>query len=171
MILFHAPHSDGKYVRGPRGLPPWLESDVDDASQTDAPVLITGDADTAAWIARLIYLRMAHCDGPFRVLDAADTETSFGDRLNRILRDAARSGARGVLFLRELAAAGPAVQAELNCWLGRPPGTGGAAPRLIASTTLPLEDLTEAGGFDRALYRRIARCQIRTHGAGDGTAG
>ncbi len=171
MIVFFTPHSDDEYVRGLRTLPPRLETDVDDAARTDGPVLITGDPETAAWIARLIYLRAAGCEGPFRALDPSDTERSFGDRLDRILHDSLRSGAPGVLFVRDLAAAGPGVQAELKRWLADVRNSNGATPRLISSTSVPLEDLVETGRFDRTLLPRIARVHIRIADAGAAAAG
>lgn len=159
MIVFVAPHSDHQTPRVRQSLPPAIEARIEEAAHADEPVLITGRTDWAAWVARLVYLRSGRCEGPFRVLDAADDPISFGDRLGRIAAETARGEAPGMIYLRDLAHAGAAAQRALNSWLAEVPAR--TAPRLVASSSAPLEDRVKAGLFDPSLFQRIARIEIR----------
>jgi len=130
-----------------------------------SPVLIEGERGTGkSATARAIHASGPRCDGPLIRLDCggrADDELAFD-----LFGDAAAAPCRkglllravgGTLLVREVGAAGPAVQAGLLRTL-----RGAAVDvRIVATTAHDLRQLVDAGEFFAELQERLAGHTLR----------
>jgi two-component system, NtrC family, response regulator AtoC len=123
---------------------------IDQVAATETNALITGEAGTGKEVvARAIHQRSARSAGPFVAINCAATaETMFDDEITR--------AHGGTLFLDEVAELPAALQPwVLRAIQERRAGGQPVDVRIVAATSLDLEQLVEDKRFREDLYYRI----------------
>lgn len=141
-----------------------LDTFIERAAPSPLPVLLRGHYGTeTSLVAASLHARAPWCDGPLVPLDGSDPDGAPAQWLAR--------AAGGTLVLNDVDALPPAWQARLARHLGTlpplglaapanaPPLTGNGAPpdapppaRVIATTTVDLEERQRRGAFSRPLW-------------------
>lgn len=149
---------------GPAGHVPVF--DIVSASRSDAPVLLTGDAEQAETLARQIHGLSGWRHGAFVVLECGLPEAELVAALQRLLffdidaaagQPEARLRQNGTVLLRNVEKLSLAAQNVVGDWLessrfDRKRRTG---RRLMASTSESLLPAVLAGNFDADVYYRL----------------
>ncbi len=139
-----------------RGLSPqWtrVEKQLEQAAPTDAPILLQGEAGTGKErVARVIHANSRRAEGPFVSLncDSLSSSDLEDDRL--------ALAAGGSLFLDEVGALSPDVQAKLIHKLEAPEHSD---LRLLCASRLDLPAMLQEGTFREDLYYRISLLPLR----------
>jgi hypothetical protein len=136
-----------------------FDMDLAIAARSGLSLLITAYPPVALELACEVSYRAGHA-AAVTVVDCEDPDAERA--LAALCEDAALPGrgpAKGVVLLREVQRLTPTTQALLCAALGVEPGNR-PARSVIASSSVPLYDLTRSGAFDDRLFYRLNTISI-----------
>ncbi len=157
-------NGDGHYVRSANVVMRGLERVLDQMAGLDLPVLLVGEAGSGKRMLAHRLHRLSVKNGElFSEVTAADLNSEFLQQMDSNVGSPAFFFGKGTLYVSELAEVIPNCQPWLLQLMGREAGMPGGefCSRLIASSTVSLDEVLASGRFREDLYYGLSGVCLR----------